>query len=77
MAYKWGHDQITTAIVDVPQTPSMAAARALEAEYLALQGPEMSRRYSETVKRLKGEPNLTHLAARGALIASEPEHPTC
>ena len=39
VAYKWGSDQITTAAIEVPAAPSAAAARAHEAEYLALQAP--------------------------------------
>ncbi len=73
VAYKWGSDKITTATVEIPTAPSVHAARALEAEYLALQGPEMARRYREMMKHLKGEPSLRELAEGGELIASEPE----
>ena len=56
VAYKWGHDQITTALIDVPTAASPAAAGALEEEYLRLQGPEMDRRYQKTRERFGGEP---------------------
>ena len=69
LAYRWGNDAITTAEVDVPVAPSTEAARAYEAEYMALQGPEMERRYAETIKRLKGEESLVELAERGKLIS--------
>ncbi len=69
-AYHWGNDAITTAEVDVPVAPSTEAAREYEAEYMALQGPEMARRYAETIKRLRGEVSLTGLAATGQLIAN-------
>ena len=72
VAYKWGNDQITTAVVEVPELPSPKAARMLESEYLALQGPEMQRRYLEMAKKLRGEPNLHDLAAAGNLIINEP-----
>jgi apolipoprotein N-acyltransferase len=68
-AYKWGNDQITTAVVDVPVAPSTAAARAYEREYMGGQGQEMERRYRETDKRMRGEHNLVNLAQRGELIA--------
>ena len=55
VAYRWGNDVITTAEIEVPAAPSTQAARAYEAEYIALQGPEMERRYEETLKRLRGE----------------------
>ncbi len=73
VAYKWGNDQITTAIVDVPALPLTSTARAYETKYLELQGPEMERRYQETMKRLRGEANLVDLAARGELIADKPQ----
>ena len=73
VAYKWGNDMITTAVVDVPAPPSTAAARSYEAEYMALQGPEMERRYRENMKSLRGEPNLRHLAMVGEPIADVAE----
>ena len=69
VAYQWGNDQITTATIEVPAMPSTAAARAYEEEYLGLQGPEMERRYRETMKRLNGEENLVGRAEVGELIA--------
>ena len=71
VAYKWGNDRITTAVVEVPASPSADAARAHERDYLKLQGPEMARRYEETMKRLRGEENAFALAARGELIVGE------
>lgn len=68
-AYQWGNDVITTAEIEVPAAPSTEAARAYEAEYLALQGPEMERRYEETLKRLRGEANAVELAQVGGLIS--------
>ncbi|MEZ4870262.1 MAG: carbon-nitrogen hydrolase family protein [Caldilineaceae bacterium] len=55
VAYKWGNDQITVATIAIPQPPSTAAARAAEAAYLAEQGPEMTRRYQQTVTQLVGK----------------------
>ena len=52
VAYKWGNDQITTAVVDIPEAPSTQAARSLEREYMELQGPEMARRYRRTMEGL-------------------------
>jgi predicted amidohydrolase len=49
IAYKWGNDQITTGVVDLPIWPSTEAARASEMLYLEQQGPEMARRYETTV----------------------------
>ena len=68
VAYKWGNDEITTADIEVPAAPSTEAARAYEAEYMALQGPEMERRYGETLKRLRGEDNAVELAQAGGLV---------
>ena len=73
VAYKWGNDKITTAVVEAPAPPSAVAARAYETEYLKLQGPEMARRYEETLKRLRGEENTYERAARGELIAGGAE----
>ena len=70
-AYRWGNDVITTAEIDVPAAPSTDAARAYEAEYVALQGPEMERRYEETLKRLRGEDNLVVLAQAGEPVAGK------
>jgi predicted amidohydrolase len=69
VAYRWGNDAITTAEVEVPAAPSTQAARAYEAEYVALQGPEMERRYEETIKRLRGEDNVVELAQAGELVS--------
>ena len=70
-AYAWGNDLITSATIEVPVAPSTKAAR--EYEYVELQGPEMDRRYHETIKRLQGDDNLVDSANRGQLIAGEPE----
>jgi predicted amidohydrolase len=69
VAYKWGIDRTTSAVVDLPAVPSTYLSRRNEARYLERQGPEMERRYRETVKRLNGQANLAELAARGELIA--------
>ena len=53
VAYQRGFDKITHTTVDIPAVPSTAAARSLEQEYLTLQGPEMQRRYRETMAKLK------------------------
>ncbi len=53
VAYQRGFDKITHATVDIPAVPSTTAARSLEQEYLTLQGPEMQRRYRETMAKLK------------------------
>lgn len=55
VAYKWGNDQINTAEIAGPLPPSRAVARQGEAAYLAEQGPEMARRYEQTIQRRKGE----------------------
>lgn len=54
VAYQRGFDKITCATVDVPAAASTASARSLEKEYLKRQGPEMERRYRETMEKLKG-----------------------
>ena len=48
-AYKWGNDQITTAVIDIPAPPSTEAARRSERQYLRAQGPEMKKRYQKTM----------------------------
>ena len=58
VAYKWGNDQITVGIIDVPAEISTTTARAQEKEYFDSQGQEMERRYRETLKRIKGEPTV-------------------
>ena len=68
-AYRWGNDKITTAMVDVPVLPSTAAAREYEQEYLRLQGPEMARRYDESIKRIRGEQHDGDRANYGQLLA--------
>ncbi|MDE2816158.1 MAG: carbon-nitrogen hydrolase family protein [Chloroflexota bacterium] len=52
IAYQRGFDKITVATVDIPTPPSAASARSLEREYLTRQGPEMERRYRETMAKL-------------------------
>ena len=52
VAYKWGNDEITTAIIDIPQPLSRKAARRSERDYLEQQGPEMTRRYRKKMKEL-------------------------
>ena len=55
VAYEWGNDQITTGVIDIPEPPSLQAARRSEQTYLAQQGPEMQRRYEKTLARMAGE----------------------
>ena len=52
VAYKWGNDQISTAVIDIPEPPSQKVARRAEEEYMQLQGPEMEKRYQKTMDRL-------------------------
>ena len=54
-AYKWGVDQITTAVVDVPAPPSLDAARASEREYMDQREPRMAERYQRTMERVQRE----------------------
>ena len=70
VAYAWGNDRLTTAIIDIPAPVSTKAARAFESEYMEFQGPEMSQRYQETYKRLRGEQNEVERTQRGELIVS-------
>ena len=70
VAYAWGNDRITTAVIDIPAPVSTEAARAFEAEYMQLQGPELAQRYQETCKRLRGDRNEVEKAQRGELIVS-------
>ena len=70
VAYAWGNDRITTAVIDIPAPASTEAARVFESEYMGLQGPEMAQRYQETCKRLRGEQNKVKLAQKGELIVS-------
>ncbi|MEM7134005.1 MAG: carbon-nitrogen hydrolase family protein [Chloroflexota bacterium] len=51
VAYKWGNDQITKAEIAIPLPPSTEVARVAEAEYVKQQGPEMERRYQQTILR--------------------------
>ncbi|MCZ6679523.1 MAG: carbon-nitrogen hydrolase family protein [Candidatus Poribacteria bacterium] len=50
VTYKWGNDQISTAVIDIPASPSEKAARRSEQEYLQQQGPEMGKRYEKTME---------------------------
>ena len=52
VAYKWGNDQISSAVIDIPVTPSTEMARYSEQEYLKRQGPEMEKRYKRTQERV-------------------------
>ena len=52
VAYQRGYDKITFAEIDIPAAASTIVARALEQEYLSRQGPEMDRRYRETMTKL-------------------------
>jgi predicted amidohydrolase len=68
VAYQWGNDKITTAMVEVPALPSTAVSREYEQEYLRLQGPEMARRYEESLKRIRGEQHEGDRASYGQLL---------
>ena len=48
VTYKWGNDQISYAVIDIPISPSPEMARFSEQEYLKSQGPEMEKRYEKT-----------------------------
>lgn len=52
-AYKWGNNQITTTVIDIPEPPSQEAARRSEQEYLRYQGPEMDKRYEKTMEKIE------------------------
>jgi len=54
-AYKWGVDQITTAVVDVPAPPSPAVARASEQEFMQQQGPMMEEWAELWMQRVRRE----------------------
>ncbi len=51
-AYQWGNDQITHGVIEIPAAPSAEAARQAEQDYLAVQTPEMERRYQSTLERV-------------------------
>lgn len=53
VSYKWGVDQITTGVIDVPTLPSTRAARQAERFHLERQGPEMKRRARITLHKIK------------------------
>jgi len=74
-AYQWGNDKITTAMVDIPTIPSVTAAREYEQEYLRLQGPEMARRYEESIKRIHGEAHDGDRAGVGQLLVNATSGP--
>lgn len=69
VGYKWGNDQITSAMIDIPIPPSTAVAREYERRYMEMQGREMERRYLEWNKALRGEKNLVAMARIGGLTA--------
>ena len=48
VTYKWGNDQISSAVIDIPVPPSREMARFSEQEYLKSQAPEMEKRYKRT-----------------------------
>ena len=51
VAYKWGNDQITTAIVEIPRGSCEDNARELEQIYLQQQKTEMVKRYEQTMSK--------------------------
>jgi predicted amidohydrolase len=62
VAYKWGINQITLGEIDIPAPTSPEAARRCEQEYLAQQGPEMEKRYQETMKKIAKKRSESNLA---------------
>jgi predicted amidohydrolase len=66
-AYELGVDRITAAFVDIPQPPSIAAARASEREFLRFQQDMEKRQYRNMMKQLrKARPPRGH---RKSLVA--------
>ena len=55
VAYKWGHDQITTAVIEIPEPPSREAAQRLEREFMRQRDPEMDKRYRELMEKIAKE----------------------
>ena len=53
VAYKWGNDEITTAVIDIPEPASLDLARRSEQGYLKYQGPEMKKRYEKTMESVR------------------------
>ncbi len=51
VAYKWGNDQITTAMIEIPKTPCEKNARISEKNYLQQQKIEMEKRYQQTINK--------------------------
>ena len=51
VAYKWGNDQIATAIVEIPRDACEDNARELEQIYLQQQKTEMVKRYEQTMNK--------------------------
>ena len=62
-------------MVDIPTIPSVTAAREYEQEYLRLQGPEMARRYEESIKRIHGEEHDGDRAGVGQLLVNATSGP--
>lgn len=56
IAYQRGFDRITLADVGIPAPASTSSARASEQAYLEQQGPEMDRRYRETMAKIEDPP---------------------
>ena len=52
VTYKWGNDQISTAVIDIPAPASSQTARQSEQEYIEQQEPEMDKRYQKTMEHL-------------------------
>jgi hypothetical protein len=67
-AYKWGNDQVTTAVIDVPLPAYTDLARESEKNYMSVQLIEAGRRYEELQKYFRGEPNLKHVADKGEMV---------
>jgi predicted amidohydrolase len=52
VAYRWGVDQITHAVIDIPQPPSQELARRSEEAFLHWQQHEMERRHRDMMDDL-------------------------
>jgi len=55
VTYKWGNDQISTVVIDIPEPASLEMARHSEQEYLKCQEPAMEKRYKETMESVRKE----------------------
>ena len=68
VGYERGNNKITSSAIDIPANPSQKNARQSEKLYMQTQGIEMHWRYIETIKRIKGQPNLVDEASKGKVL---------